>query len=110
MDQQNEGKGLIGGIDVQAKSIALSIIRAERLEKAARDMLEEASEIRRASNPVIRLELKDDGRITIQAWKADRLDSIYPPQTLESVLREITVVVQELRQPDSPSSPDKHAH
>ena len=109
MDQQNERVVVIGGIDVQATKIAISIFRAEELEKAARSLLAEASEIRRATKPVIRIELQDDGLFSMQAWKGDRLDSSYPPRDLGSVLREISVVVQELQQPDVPSSPDKHA-
>lgn len=101
---------MVGAVDVQATKIAISIFRAEELEKAARALLAEASEIRRATKPVIRLELQDDGLITIQAWKGDRLDSSYPPIALENVLHELSVVVQELRQPDGHSSPDKHAH
>lgn len=109
MDQQSERTAAVVGIDVQATNISISIIRADELERVGRALLAEASETRRATQPVIRLELREDGLITIQGWRGNRMDSCYLPRTLDDVLPELSALVQELRQPDSPSSLDEHA-
>lgn len=66
----------------------------------------EASEIR----PVIRMELLDNGLITVRSWKGGLPDSIYPPRSLEMVIHELSRLVPELQQPDSLSSRGEHAH
>lgn len=70
----------------------------------------EASEIRLPIKPVIRMELVDNGLITVRTWKGGLPDSVYPPRSLEMVIHELSRLVPELQQPDSLSSPDEHAH
>ena len=66
----------------------------------------EATEIR----PVIRMELLDNGLITVRSWKGGLPDSIYPPRSLEMVILELSRLVPELQRPESLSSRGKHAH
>ena len=70
----------------------------------------DASEIRLPIKPVIRMELLANGLITVRTWKGGLPDSVYPPRSLEMVIRELSRLVPELQQPDSLSSPDEHAH
>lgn len=103
-----EGKPMGRGIDAHEPHIANSIIRADELERVGRALLVQASEIRRAARPVIRLELREDGLITIQGWRGSRMDSCYLPRTLDKVIPELSVLVRELQQPDALSSLGEH--
>ena len=46
MDQQNEGKVMVGGIDVQADGYVLAIYEAERLEAEAKTLYAQAEALR----------------------------------------------------------------
>jgi hypothetical protein len=87
----------------------LTIPRAKELEASAKALLDKASEIRRAHRSAIHLELHDNGLISMKAWKRGQPDSAYPPLTFERVVSELSLVVQELQQPEFPLSPDTHA-
>lgn len=109
MEQQNEVKSVLCGIDVQATKIELALFQAEVLESSGRALLTKASELRQAARPFIRLEIQDDGSISMRAWRGDQIDSSYPPHSLDFVLRELVTVVRELQQPEPLSSRDERA-
>ncbi|MBM1186783.1 hypothetical protein [Pseudomonas lundensis] len=107
MSQKKEGLPLVAGIDVQAEKIVMELRHADQLDSFGRSLIGEADRIRRTARPFIHLELHSDGLISIQAWKEGRQDSSYPPRSLDSVLQEITLIVDELGEPTLHSSSDK---
>ncbi len=107
MNKQGEEKVLIAGLDIQAEKTVCSLMYADQINDAGRKLIDEANRIRRQARSFIRLELHEDGLISIQVWREGRLDAFYPPRLLECVLRDVNVAVRDLQQPDPHSSSDE---
>lgn len=98
----------VGAVDVQADGYLIAL-QAEKLEQEARVLLDKAARLRRSLQAVIRLELQGDGLVVITGWRGERIDSFYRPMPLSEALTQISSLAEELREPDSPSSPDAGA-